>query len=371
MVNSVNGKTSKPYQNPLWDKGSPPAYTPKEVERISQIGGYSALSNAATANWYGLNPFGNDVPVPYNNNSTGLIFFTRPCLNLTTENILSVREFNRMLNPDANTIARGVRAYLDPLGSNPVTNRNAYHSPLVDPYNAFISILTNNCMNFSGFPDIAVEFFDSTPGRYKEQFGFVDGLYKYYGVWDGSATFRNTVGDPLTYMFYVWTQYAARVHEGSIDPYPSMLINNEIDSNTRIYRLELDQTRQYVTGIAASGASTPASNPIGNNYNYTAATEKPYNQETDTISINFHSYGAEYLDPITIREFNVVVTIFNNAMQPKVRDQHMVRLNIQEQRLFRHQCYPFINESTSELMWFTWKSVYNQFMKTMPANPYK
>ena len=69
------------------------------------------------------------------------------------------------------------------------------------------------------------------------------------------VTFKNTKGNPLLYFFYIWIKYQTLVFEGILNPYMDMIVENEIDYNTRIYRLVMDQQKRYVTYIAATGAS--------------------------------------------------------------------------------------------------------------------
>jgi hypothetical protein len=45
---------------------------------------------------------------------------------------------------------------------------------------------------------------------------------------------RNTRGDPIVYLFYVWAFYQSLVFQGLMVPYPDYIVHNRLDYNTRI-----------------------------------------------------------------------------------------------------------------------------------------
>jgi hypothetical protein len=223
-----------------------------------------------------------------------------------------------------------------------------------------------------------VDTYTSRAGVQKEEFSMVDSTAKMYQAFDLSCNFRNIVGDPIGYMFHVWTQYASLVRTGTFDPHPEMILENEIDYNTRIYRLILDPSRTYVLRIGACGAAFPTTNSIGSTFNY--ATDKPFNRDTDQLSITFRAMGAMYYDPLLIRQFNRTVMMFNPAMfttagndrgssddpnGDELRKSTMVKLNAVEKPMFNYQGYPRINPYTSELEWWVPKSDYDVIHKNL------
>jgi hypothetical protein len=220
---------------------------------------------------------------------------------------------------------------------------------MVDPQSAFIPILTNNLNSISGWPDVVAPTFTSKPGLYNEAWSIVDGIARNYESFDMDATFRNTRGDPILYMFYVWLHYAALVFEGRLSPYIDMITENELDYNTRIYRLVLDRNKDVVTKIAATGAAFPISVPTGSFFDYN--TDHPYNDQNRDISIRFRCMGVDYQDDILIREFNDTVAIFNPEMADGKRG-HMVKVSKNTVAMFNNRGYPRINPSTYELEWY-------------------
>lgn len=140
-------------------------------------------------------------------------------------------------------------------------------------------------------------------------------------------------------------------------PYPDFLVKNEIDYNTRIYRLVLDSTKTYVQKIACTGASFPISAPWGNAFNFEA--DKPLNISNNEITIQFKSVGSRYMDDIIVSDFNKTVRIFNPMMRPEYIDTVMVKIPMEELQIFSDKGYPRIDPDTKELQWWVPTDDYN------------
>lgn len=343
------------------------------IRSVSSKSGVGGLSSVISATYLGMNYFGNGSPAPANNEQMGLTFFTRPLLNLSYDNIIHDRSMALMITGAENSVPRAIRSYLDPLGAAGYTLGNGgkgnvytgFGSGLVDPLNPFIPLLSNNLLSLSGWPDPYVDTYTTKAGIYKEEFSMIDGFSKLYQAYDLTANFRNILGDPISYMFHVWTQYASMVKEGVMDPRPDMIIENEIDYNTRIYRLILDPSRRYVLKIGACGAAFPTSNSLGSHFNYNI--DKPFNRDNDQISITFKTMGAAYYDPILIYEFNRTMDIYNpwldaNTEKSKLRDSQYRYVEPKYKQLFNYLAYPRINIKTMELEWWVLKSQWDEVM---------
>jgi hypothetical protein len=157
-----------------------------------------------------------------------------------------------------------------------------------------------------------------------------------------------------------------------MSPYPDFIIENEIDYNTRIWRLVLDQNKKFVTKIACTGASFPVSVPLGSAFNF--EHDKPFNQNNESLAINFKCFGFCYNDDILIHEFNKAVGIFNPDMnegifsytgktyKPGNIDQMMQKIPAQSIALFNNRGYPRINPGSYELEWYVTKQIYEDVM---------
>ena len=164
-----------------------------------------------------------------------------------------------------------------------------------------------------------------------------------------------------------------------------MITENEIDYNTRIYRLVLDQQKRYVTYIAATGASFPTNVPTGSLFDYNVDT--PYNSRNAELNIRFRCLGFTAFEDLLKLEFNKTLAIFNNDMRNvlkhdmgnasesvKARSDGMVTYRIpgcsyvklphylamtMDTDVFtnnyfsvNHKAYPYINLVTNELEWW-------------------
>ncbi len=338
------------------------------LDDVFQNTAIGSVDKAIGNNLYGINHRQIPAMVSSNKDTYGLTFFVRPQLNLQTENIRNVRYFYPLLTSNPVSMQRFVRCTLDPrLQYDGIESNPRIYTPLVDPQQAFIPILTNNLTALSGWPDLTVPTFTSEQGAYNEAYTQADGVTRNFEVFSIDATFRNTRGDPIVYLFYIWEHYQSLVFEGILMPYIDYLLENEIDYMTRIYRLTLDPTKTYVRKIGATGVCFPISNPIGSFMDFN--DERVYNDQNKDITIRFQVMGVDYFDDILVYEFNETVKIFNPSMRA-VEDVKRVEGDItvagdvvkvprQLLTFFNHRGYPWINPDNYELEWWIPNLVYN------------
>lgn len=332
--------------------------TIEDVLRYTPVG---ALDTAMGSAFYGINHRQTPTPIPLNKDHYGLVFFTRPQLNLSTENIRAERFMGPLLSQQEASIQRIIRMYLDPrLGASD----SALRSPFVDNKNAFMPLLTNHCISCTGWPDVLLDTYTSQPGAYREVYSQTDGVFKNYTTYDISATFRSMPGDPILQLMLFWEFYQAGVFEGKLIPYPDFIVQNEIDYNSRIYRLVLDQSKQYVQKIACTGASYPINAPVGNSFNL--ESDMPFNLANKEFTIQFKSIGARYMDDIIVHDFNKVVGIFNPDMRSSdmSKNSAMVKVHMSELHIFNNMGYPRIDPNTKELQWYVARADYNRMMNS-------
>jgi hypothetical protein len=335
---------------------------PVTLDDFFQSSPLGSLERAIGNNLYGFNH--RQVPgmVPTNKDHAGFTFFVRPQLNLQGDNIRNVRLFYPLLTQNRTSVQTLVRTILDPRllysygGTRTIAP--AIQCPVVDPLQAFIPFLTNDLVTVTGWPDMVVMPFVSKAGLYQESYAQVDSLSRNYSEYDLDVTFKNTRGDPIVYLFWVWIHYASLVFEGRLVPYPDFLLENEIDYTTRIYRLTLDPYKTHVRKIAATGVAFPISNPLGQFFDYT--NERPYNEQTKDITVRFKCLGMESMDGILVYEFNRSVQIFNPDMRDGVRETSMVALDSAAAGFFNNRGYPRINPNDYKLEWWVPKQLYQQ-----------
>lgn len=341
-------------------------FLPFSLDDLMSSLNIGSMTKAITNNLYGINHRQVNTAVPSNVDRYGYTFFTRPQLNLQSDNIRNVRNFYPLLSAVPTSLQRFIRTTLDPrlitgynfnVGPKTLYSAAPIACPLVDNANPFIAVLSNNLSSISGWPDIVAPVFTSKNGLYNQTTSLVDGTAKYFQSFNLDATFRNTRGDPIVYLFYTWILYSALVFEGYMVPYFDFLTENEIDYNTRIYRLVMDQTNTIVTKIACTGASFPISVPTGSFFDFN--NERPFNDQNKDITIRFQCDGVRYQDDIVIYDFNKSVTIFNPYMQDGYRDQYMTKVEKSLLPLFNNRGYPRISTDTYELEWYVSNDLFN------------
>ena len=208
----------------------------------------------------------------------------------------------------------------------------------------------------SGWPDYALDTYTSAEGQAKEVHSMVDSKLDYLREFDLDATFHNMAEEPISRLFYTWLRYEAMVFQGTLNPLPRFIANNEIDYNTRIYRIITDRNDLYVSKIAACGASFPVSLPTGEFANYDSTQVLAPKKD---ITIRFKCNGAMYYDDILKQEFNEVVMTFNADIRTAYRTGNLAkkgsvfrdvsRSGIKDK--FRGYVYPFIDLETDRFMW--------------------
>lgn len=338
----------------------------ENVENISRSGSIGSISTAIGDSFYGINHQQTPNAIQINKDFYGLTFFTRPAMNLTASNIQQARILAPLLTKNEASIPRIIRCLLD---SKLFKADPKVSCPLVDNLQAFIPILTNNLISMSGWQDVVAPYMSSHEGVYKEVYGFVDGVTNDYTTYSITANFRNMPGDPITLLFFIWCHYASLVYQGILVPYPEFIIQNEIDYNTRIYRLILDSTKTRVTKIAACGAAFPTSSPMGASFNF--ESDRPINSSNDQVSISFQAFGSMYQDDILIDEFNRTGELFNPGLADGVREKEFIKIPINALGIFNNRGYPRINMSTYELEWWINADEYNYRMPMIQMQGWK
>lgn len=344
----------------------------KNVGDMLERTSIGSRSSPITNTFAGFNHRGLPSSIPMNRDYYGMVFFTKPDMNMQRVNIERSRVFTPLLTTEEMSIPRAIRAILDARHANANENgRGGYTCKgLVDPKQAFIPLLTNLAVSMGGWPDIDMPTYTTDKGVYGEEISFIDGIGAVYRTYDMTVNFRNILGDPITAMFYYWIMYAQHVFEGSLIPHTENMVENAIDYTTRIYRLVLDPSMRYVQKIACTGASFPDKLPVGAAFSY--ENNAMFNANNNQIGINFRCIGADYFDDIIIHDFNRTAMLsnadlgnVNDTDSAYVSDEYrasreMMKVPAEYLHLFNHNGYPLINIYTHELEWWVYKSDFSE-----------
>lgn len=333
---------------------------------------YNSFNKALGTSLYGLNHRNVKTLTQNERDNQGYVFFTRPQLCMTDNNLKNDRRFLSLLVSDKNSIFRYIRNLLDPrLGTDislyseagDVTGYGQNNvCPFLDNNNIFIAPFTNYITSCTGWPEPVIPTYKSQEDVRGGQWSMVDGIADINGVYDITCTFRNPKESPILLIAFYWSLYTTLVFSGVFNPYPDMIASNELDYNTRIWRILLDESKTKVKYIGHTGASTIKAPDIGKIFNYTEGN--PLSEQNKEVSITFESSIACYQDPISIDEFNKTVGIANPIMR-EIRKEKLYNkrpntsyIKIPKNLLdrFNFRGYPMIDYETNELEWFVSKN---------------
>lgn len=351
-------------------------YDPKLITTVDDFFSYTqdtgSVLQSGSNTLRGFNQTSASAPLPVNKDAQGLVFFTRPMLNLSTYNISRHSTFQSLSNTNAASVQRYVRCMLDPSLHN-YGNPNIT-TPLVDNQHAFIPLLSNAISKLSGWPDIVLPTFTSKQGTRKEQWSMGDGTIEVNESFSLDATFTNMADEPVSLLFKTWVDYISYVFDGQLKPYLGFEARNELDYTTRIYRLVLDKTQTYVKKIACTIASFPVNEPTGKFFDYDS--EQVYSNQTKEINTRFMCMGARYNDEVIVKWFNTTSMYANNALRDVVASDFKpsnlhtyVKIPGELFSLFKYHGYPLINTNTFELEWWldSNSTVYKQCVSNRDA----
>lgn len=260
-----------------------------------------------------------------NRNKFKKIFFTRPMLNLNFFNLVSSRKLATLLTSNEKSIERYIHLLLDPrqeygegkfMAHGTEQANDVYNAPkrsiLINQYEPFMPILSNTIDAASGFLDIALETYTSTPGMRKEVVGWTDSINKIYTSWPMETKFINDIDSPTYKLFDIWVEYQSAVATGRAMPWFDFLLGRRIDYTTGVFVLVLGEDGRSIQHTAKTIAH-PITNPTGKVF--TISDKHMYSDEDNDINMRWKCYGAEYDDPMTLLDFNRHVSSFN----PKLR----------------------------------------------------
>lgn len=376
------------------------------IDDIHRDAGYGGRSTQYAETARGFDIYNRGQTVIPSRSATGLVFFTRPLLNLTYGNLSLDNTFLPWRDAPPESILRMTRVFLDPINQ---TKQDSYlkdkdgiytksldiervTSPMVDPYNPFIPLLSNRLLSLSGWPDVRMDHYASDAGLRGEQWIMADGIGEVNGAFTLDSTFSNREGDDIYILFDLYLKYIYRVTVGDIRPYAKMIAMRMLDYMMRAYSFTLDGTMKYITHYACTGAMFPTNLPSGipHNYDY----QENIKSGLDQISISWQCTGARYNDNRILLDFNKLVGMFNRDLElipdrhpsfkgKKVKtitdngedniplgnngnndskDARWIKLTHAEKRAANLHAYPLINMVTKELEWWVHRNDYIKYV---------
>lgn len=321
-----------------------------DLDLVTRSSGLGSRSSSYADILSGFNHRSTGLTVPINTDHQGITFFTRPKMNLSSDNCAASRILT-LLNTDAEaSLQRVIRVMMDPY-RNLFAPNNRLTSPIWDSKQAFMPILSNLLISLVGWPDIAMDYYQSKEGRLRENYVIVDGTSETNSAFTLNGAFRNIGGDPITLLSIVWAKYVDMIHKGIMTPYMESIVTNRIDYQTRIFRFVLDPSRNYIQKWASAVGCVPVGIPSAAAINY--SNDTPYSHDNaEQVALAFSCQGAEFYDPILFYEFNETVQMFNPAMGDELRESTYTKVPYQYLSLFNYEGYPRVNTTTQQLEWW-------------------
>lgn len=326
------------------------------MDNISRsMGGGSEYGRYADV-FYGLNRLSNLAPLPLHREEQGLVLFTKPNLNLSYDNIATLRELAALYVQDPTSVQYAVRMMLDP-----TTYKGAAESPLVDRRMPYLTLFTNLIQTMSAPPDIALNVYSSPEGMAKEVWIMNDGISQYNGRYDLTCTINNPKGNAIGLALHSWINYIGYLRVGPIIPHPESRRLDKMDYFTRIERFKFDTTGRKIEQWFHTGASFPTNLSIGAGMAYNR--EEGYEFENKSYSVQFACVGAVYNDPIQLYEFNLRIARANPLMGDDKRKLYYTKIDRSYTAATNYHGYPWINLATMEFEWWVENETYKNLIK--------
>lgn len=327
------------------------------LDKLNKTATYGSRISAYADLLMGFNKRQQGNALPNNMDLQGPVFFTRPNLNLSYDNVAADRRLMNLVNPVVDSLPRAIRVMLDPQSA---IDDNITSPSLFDHKQAFIPLLSNCCISLTGWPDVSMNTYKTPEGIAKEVWMMNDSIADINGYYGLTATFKNVQGNPIPTLFNVWLRYMGNVYIGKMQPWPYSVWENEIDYMTRIYRFTLDWSGRYIQNWAICGAAMPEGVPFGKMFDH--SRDHPYNLELDTVSVPFGCVYASYNDPIALLEFNRVGELFNPSLVNNP-SAYRTMTYAESVSIGNYRGYPRINLKTNELTYWILQEEYEQLIK--------
>jgi hypothetical protein len=290
----------------------------------------------------------------------GFVFFGKPKLNLMPSNIKNDRILSCLNTTSPDSLAFAIRCMLDPIYASGLYSSDSQSirskiakSPLIRTDLPFIPILTNLLDELSGWNDPSIETESTEGGFYSENMTTAKGGEDGTKTINLSAKFSDIQGSPIFILFMIWCRWIMLSMKGVVAPYYIYDEQNKISYSISIYRFRLDRSGRFITYWSRGCMCFPTSYPVTDKANYNKEETLTLHKDiTIPIVVNF----PEYMDPITLLEFNMWIKRWCKGIE-----QYDI-LNHDELEYFRHLAVPYIDftNGKKELQWRINPSLHRQ-----------
>lgn len=311
--------------------------------------------NAPLANSFrGFNPFSTGpAMMEISDNIIGLMFITRPQLNLSDYNIYRSERLISLAGASTNDISGYTRGLLDPRWA--ASNLGGFGHPMLDNNQPFIACLNEYLKTSTGFSDLQLRFGTSEPGIRQQVYQHVTGKLEENGQYSIQQTYHNPRPLIIQNLFQIWEGYISEVVSGDnqLQPYPDYLVGHRCDHDCRIYHMVLNRDNEFLESIFASIQSIPSTYPAGAiaDIDRTQNTRRASGQ--DELSIQFSSTGMRFDEISLINAFNEHTFLFNPDLYDDINSttqQRYKKVPISEFDKYRYMMYPLLLPTEQEII---------------------
>lgn len=255
-----------------------------------------------------LDRYKDDI-LPVNTVKSGLTFITRPRLCLQSSNIRNNRRMVALDTLNPTSMAFMIRCLLDSNFGKANNWRYAdivNNSPLIDPYNPFLTPLCNALTSIGGFPDFSLQTQTTDGGYQSEAQTFAVGADDFNrGSYQLQVEFKDIQHGPISAIIYYWLEYIRCVTRGILLAYADDIDEQRLNYTVSFYRFALDPTKTYIvdwckcTGCFPTNLNVGAAMQVNEGEEFVSAATK--------FSISFACNKVEYRDYAIFMDFNELV----------------------------------------------------------------
>lgn len=321
---------------------------------------------SATVNAFrGFNPFSSGpAMMELSDNVIGLMFITRPQLNLADYNIYRSEKLISMAGAGANDLGGYLRGLLDNQWAAKTFGDQGH--PMLDNNQPFITCLNEFLKTSTGFGDLQLRLNTTEPGLRQQVYQYVSSKIEENGTYTIQQTYHNPRPLLIQTMFQYWLTYISEVKSGDneLTPHMEYLLGNRCDHDCRIYHMVMNRDTEYLESLFASVRSIPQTFPAGAiaDINRVQNTLRAENQ--DEFAVQFGSEGMRFDEISLINAFNEHVFLYNPALMQTINNggQGTYRmLSISEYNDYRYMMYPLLIPTQQDIRGGTTNNVKQSF----------
>lgn len=276
----------------------------KAMEQTYRSFGAGTYVNQLQNNMTNIDRFGVKA-ITYNNVHSGMLFMTRPHLNLSSINLRQNRFMHLLNTMDPASIQFAIRLWLDVPMSKDSGLKDSVGSCLnFTPRSPWFIPLMNNITDVSGFPSQTVETYTDEGGFFSESQSIAIGSDRNRKPFDLQLTFTEPLGGICMAILQFWLEYIASVTIGEMVAYPFQIDRQILNYTVSIYRFILDPSKQYIQKWSKSTGCFPTARPGGACFDM--SRNEDFVEAAKTFSTTFKCNIYEENDPIILKEFNML-----------------------------------------------------------------